>query len=674
MKPLLLLLALLPLQSSPTALQLSEGIVPQEWIEPLTGHRVVRLSQQSGSLSLYFHQNAWSADGTRLLISTPRGLETVDLKTRQLKLIVPRSEYRAGGSSGIEMGRRTPSVYYARRSLTGTTVLRANIDTLDTQELITLPSGASFNGVNADETMIFGTLSEYAARSSRTQRPQRTSMTLFTADLTTGTINRFHQSTAWLNHLQCSPTDPQQGLFCHEGIWQDVDRIWTVRFGEQNATLQHARQMQYEIAGHEFFSHDGQWIWYDLQTPRATEFWLAGVNLQNGQRLRYRLQRDEWSVHYNISRDGTMFAGDGGGPDSVANQTPLPQKRRLDPPQNGQWISLFHPSTELQPDHFGGHPASKGTLNCTRLVDLSKHAYDLEPNVVFSPDGRWIIFRSNMHGARHVYAVSTTPEPGTRNRASNRPAASLDEADPNGTPRRLILIGDSTVRNGSGRGDGGLWGWGQVLQSRFDSTKLVVENRALGGRSSRTYLTEGLWDKSLERVRPGDFIVMQFGHNDGGQMFSGSRPRASIKGNSDETISGVVESTGQPEIVHSYGWYLRKYIADTKARGATPIVLSLVPRDRWENDRVIRSAADYALWAREAAEETDTWFIDLNEIVAQQYELTGEKSVGERFFTADDWTHTTKAGAEVNADCLVMGIRALTGCRLRDALHKPVPK
>ena len=668
------LLSLLLLQAAALVLLLNAtgtillADVPKDWIDPDTGHRVIRLSQQNGSASFYFHQHAFSSDGTRLLITTPRGLETVHLQTHELKLIVPRGQYRGGGSSGVETGRRNPWVYYSNYGPNGTVVYRTSLDTLEQEQLMQLPRGAGFNGVNADETLIFGTISEYAPRTSPRERPQRTSMTLFTAELSTGQITQFHSSTAWLNHLQCSPTSPDIGLFCHEGIWQDVDRVWSVRFGEEQARLLHARQQQYEIAGHEFFGHDGKWVWYDLQTPRASEFWLAGVNLENGKRIRYRLQRDEWSVHYNVSHDGTMFAGDGGGPESVANQTPLPNKRQLYPTQNGQWISLFRPSAETTPDTISGEPAVAGTMQTTRLVNLASHDYDLEPNVMFTPDDKWIIFRSNMHGERHVYAVSVSPEPNFQ-----KPVPQPEPQPAAADARRLILIGDSTVKNGSGRGDGGLWGWGQVLQSRFDDSQLVVENRALGGRSSRTYLTEGLWEKTLERVRPGDFVLMQFGHNDGGQMFNGTRPRASIKGNSDETVDGVLEATGNAETVHSYGWYLRRYIADTKARGATPIVLSLIPRDRWENDRVIRSAADYALWAREAAEQTQTFFIDLNELVARRYEHLGAQKVGSEFFTEDDWTHTTKAGAEFNADCIADTLRALTVCHLRDFLNNPKP-
>jgi lysophospholipase L1-like esterase len=233
---------------------------------------------------------------------------------------------------------------------------------------------------------------------------------------------------------------------------------------------------------------------------------------------------------------------------------------------------------------------------------------------------------------------------------------------------RLILIGDSTVKNGRGDGGGGLWGWGQVLDKQFDTSRIDIENHARGGRSSRTYLTEGLWEETLKRVRPGDFVIMQFGHNDGGDKFEGNRPRASIKGNGDETERGVVAMTGQAEVVHSYGWYLRKYIADTKAKGAKAIVCSLVPRDRWQDGKVIRSNQDYGKWAGEAAHQADALFIDLNDIVARRYEEIGEETVGRDYFTEVDWTHTTKVGAEVTAACVAKAIRQLDDCPLKNHL------
>jgi len=378
-------------------------------VDAQTGHRVVRLSELAGSASLYFHQNAYSPEGDKLVIVTPRGLETVDLKTRELRVIVPRQQYRMGGSSGAEVGRRTRHVYYSSMGRAGMVVRATHLDTLETRDVVTLPFGASLNGVNADETLLFGTIRERTGRSRRSGNrpdpamPRR--MKFFSASIESGKVETFHSSNDWLNHGQCSPTDPQLALFCHEGLWHEVDRVWTIRFGSDDPKLMHKRQQKYEIAGHEFFSADGKWVWYDLQTPRAAEFWLAGVNVETGERIRYSLAREEWSVHYNVSRDGKLFAGDGGGPNSVANQTPLPEKKRLDPPGNGQWIYLFRPADEFAAATVSGEPARSGRLIAERLVDLSTHDYRLEPNVTFTPDGQWIVFRSNMHGERHVYAV-----------------------------------------------------------------------------------------------------------------------------------------------------------------------------------------------------------------------------------------------------------------------------
>lgn len=233
---------------------------------------------------------------------------------------------------------------------------------------------------------------------------------------------------------------------------------------------------------------------------------------------------------------------------------------------------------------------------------------------------------------------------------------------------RLILIGDSTVKNGSGQGEGGLYGWGQVLGEYFDTSRIEVENRALGGRSSRTYLSEGLWQRSLERLRPGDFVLIQFGHNDGGEMFKGNRPRASIKGNGDKTAEGVVEQTGKRETVHSFGWYLRKYANDAKEKGATAIVLSPIPRNRWSEGKVLRANEDYGKWAQEAAQQSGAFFIDLNELVARRYEQLGPEKVDRDLFL-EDWTHTTLEGAKINAECLVKGIRTLEDCQLAEYLR-----
>jgi oligogalacturonide lyase len=216
-------------------------------------------------------------------------------------------------------------------------------------------------------------------RSLEARWAARRPMKLYTINIKSGEIKTFHPSTDWLNHVQFSPTDPALIMFCHEGPWQKVDRIWTIHTDGTGLKKMHARTMDMEIAGHEFFSPDGKIIWFDLQTPRSKVFWLAGRVLATDELIKYSVARGNWSVHYNVSPDGKLFAGDGGGPHSVAA------------PGNGQWIYLFTPKD--------------GALVAEKLVDLSKHDYSLEPNLTFTPDGKWIVFRSNMHGPTHVYAV-----------------------------------------------------------------------------------------------------------------------------------------------------------------------------------------------------------------------------------------------------------------------------
>jgi oligogalacturonide lyase len=228
---------------------------------------------------------------------------------------------------------------------------------------------------------------------------------LFTIDTKTGETKAIHRSNDWLNHLQCSPTDPDQILFCHEGPWHYVDRTWLIRTDGTGLTQIHPRTIDMEIAGHEFFSQDGQTVWYDLQTPRSMVFWLAGYDIPTGKRTWYHLERPEWSVHYNISPDGKLFSGDGGGPSSVANLSPNFQV--LDAPRNGQWMYLFRPQlierTGL-PEQ-AAKQVKTGFLKSEKLVSLANHDYNLEPNGIFTPDGKWLVFRSNMHGAGHVYMV-----------------------------------------------------------------------------------------------------------------------------------------------------------------------------------------------------------------------------------------------------------------------------
>ncbi|MGA2798374.1 MAG: glycoside hydrolase family 2 TIM barrel-domain containing protein, partial [Thermoguttaceae bacterium] len=231
----------------------------------------------------------------------------------------------------------------------------------------------------------------------------------------------------------------------------------------------------------------------------------------------------------------------------------------------------------------------------------------------------------------------------------------------------LFLIGDSTIKKANDRGEDGLWGWGHPIAFFFDKTKINVQNRAQGGRSSRSFQTEGLWDNVLSAMKPGDFVMIQFGHNDGGPLNTG-RARASLKGNGEETQEVEMQATGKKEIVHTYGWYMRKYVADAKAHGATPIVLSQIPRNMWTDGKVNRVSNDYGKWAAEAAKQGGAFFIDLNEIVAKHYDLEGPEKVSAEFFTSMDHTHTSAAGARLNAQCVIEGLKQLNECPLLNYL------
>jgi oligogalacturonide lyase len=386
---------------------------PLEWIDPDTGHRVVRLTREPGSASLYFNQNGYTPDGKRLVYTSPAGIHVLDLDSRQARLVVP------GRVRLIDAGRKTPRVFYLRDNAAWWT----HIDTGESRKIADLPRRGSIATVNADETLLAGTYIEGDGRDYNNQRPPtpspaspapqghsleqprnkgqmmeerwaaRLPMGLFTMNVQTGEVKTIHRANDWLNHLLFSPADPSLLMFCHEGPWHKVDRIWTIRADGTQLRKIHSRTMAMEIWGHEFWSADGKTIWYDLQTPRGEVFWLASYDIATARRAWYHLQRDEWSIHFNVSRDGTLFCGDGGDPGQVARAA------------NGRWIYLFRP--ELIPNRGLDDPSfvQPGVLRAEKLVNMAKHDYRLEPNVSFTPDQKWVVFRSNLFGPTYVFAV-----------------------------------------------------------------------------------------------------------------------------------------------------------------------------------------------------------------------------------------------------------------------------
>ena len=221
----------------------------------------------------------------------------------------------------------------------------------------------------------------------------------------------------------------------------------------------------------------------------------------------------------------------------------------------------------------------------------------------------------------------------------------------------FYIIGDSTVKNGDGTGKNNQMGWGTVIIPFFDTNRINVQNHAIGGRSSRTFITEGRWNKILETLKKGDYVIMQFGHNDASPLDDTARARGTIKGIGEDSTEIYNPIRKIREVVHSYGWYMRRYVRETRAKGAIPIMCSLVPRDNWKDGKVVRSADSYALWAKQIAEQDGAYFIDLNELIAAEYEKMGEQEV-RKFFPADH-THTNLEGAKLNAAIVANALKKI---------------
>lgn len=224
-----------------------------------------------------------------------------------------------------------------------------------------------------------------------------------------------------------------------------------------------------------------------------------------------------------------------------------------------------------------------------------------------------------------------------------------------GTNPVLFLVGNSTMRTGTlGNGDNGQWGWGFYAHEYFDENQITVENQALGGTSSRTFYTR-LWPDVKKGIRPGDYVIIELGHNDNGPFDSG-RARATIRGiSATDSMNVTIKETGVKETVYSYGEYMRRFVRETRALGAHPILMSLTPRNAYERPgRVARVNETFGLWARQIAEELNCPFVDLNEISAQKYDRMSEWKFNYHFYL--DHIHTSAFGAQLNARSAADGL------------------
>lgn len=217
----------------------------------------------------------------------------------------------------------------------------------------------------------------------------------------------------------------------------------------------------------------------------------------------------------------------------------------------------------------------------------------------------------------------------------------------------FFIVGDSTVKS---RRQKGSFGWGERIAPYFDVTKINVVNHAIGGRSSRKFFTEGRWNNILAQLKNGDVVIIQFGHYDCGKIGdpTGKR-RASLPGTGEETVDDPMPD-GTSEVVHTFGWYMAKYVTDAKKKGAMVILCSPVPhKDKWEGGR---DFANVAQWDQEVAAATGALFVDLTQVVTVGYRAL-EKEKIDTFFS-DAWRQTTDEGAQFNAACVIAGLKSLT--------------
>ncbi|MXN90839.1 lysophospholipase [Flavobacterium sp. Sd200] len=222
------------------------------------------------------------------------------------------------------------------------------------------------------------------------------------------------------------------------------------------------------------------------------------------------------------------------------------------------------------------------------------------------------------------------------------------------TKPTLYIIGDSTVKNGSGKGSDSLWGWGSHMGSFLDTLKIDIQNHAMGGRSSRTFLTEGRWEKVLQTLKKGDYVMIQFGHNDGGPLDDEARARGTIQGTGTDSTEIYNPIRKVKEVVHTYGWYMTKYVKEAKAKGATVVICSPIPRSDFD-DKGKMKKDKYAVWAKEVATKTGASFIPLNDLVIAEYEKIGEAATKKYF--PKDHTHTNGPGALLNAKIIAGAIK-----------------
>ena len=232
----------------------------------------------------------------------------------------------------------------------------------------------------------------------------------------------------------------------------------------------------------------------------------------------------------------------------------------------------------------------------------------------------------------------------------------------------VFFCGDSTMKNEDRDTPDSMWGWGSVVSSIFKKNSVTVVNAGKAGRSARTYMEEGRWERVYNSLQPGDYVVIQFGHNDMGNI-AGDKARADIDGIADSSHVYRLQKDASYKVVYTYGWYLRKMIADAREKGATPIVCSMTPRNEWPDGHIERRPGTCATWAAEVAAETGTPFVDIHNLTADWLDAhAGSKETASSYYQHDH-THTSRQGAMLNAAMFARGLHD-TDCPLRKKVKR----
>lgn len=219
------------------------------------------------------------------------------------------------------------------------------------------------------------------------------------------------------------------------------------------------------------------------------------------------------------------------------------------------------------------------------------------------------------------------------------------------------ITGDSTVKNADKEKDG-MWGWGSQAETVFDKKKITCYNAAMAGRSTRSYIREGRWEKVYNSLKPGDFVLIQFGHNDICPI-DDKKERGVIPGTADTCHVYKMEKDGRFEVVYSFGWYLKKMIDDTKEKGATPILVSLTTRNEWPGGKVERRNDSYGKWYREVVKETGCEFLDAHNLIADYLDKHYKSKESAAEYFKKDHTHTSLKGARNNAKMIAKGLKEI---------------